>query len=50
MDMEFEKVKGLVPLLEANTATTQERMGLIETAIRHLKEKVRAATSKFPFM
>ena len=49
MDMEFEKVKDLVPLVEENTAAALEHVCLIEQAIRHLKEKVRATTSEFPF-
>ena len=50
MDMEFEKVKDLVLLVEVITATAREHIGLIERAIRHLKEKVRATTSEFLFM
>ena len=49
MDMEFEKVKDLVPLVEVNTAAAREHLGLIERKIRHLKEKTRAVTSEFPF-
>ena len=49
MDMEFEKVKDLVPLVEVNTAAAQKDVGLIEQAIQHLKEKTRATTSEFPF-
>ena len=39
MDMEFEKVKDLVPLVEVNTTVAREHVGLIERKIRHLKEK-----------
>ena len=42
-------MKDLVPLIEVNTAAARELMGLIEQAIRHLKEKIRATTSEFPF-
>ena len=42
MDIEFENVKDLVPLVEVNTTAAQEHVGLIELKIRHLKEKVRA--------
>ena len=49
MDMEFEKVKDLVPLVEINTTAAREHVGYIEKKIRHLKEKVRAVTSEFPF-
>ena len=44
----FEKVKDLVPLVEVNAAAAREHVGLIERAIRHLKEKIRAMTSEFP--
>ena len=50
MDMEFEKVKDLVPLIEMNTAAAREHMGLLERAIRHLKEKTRSTASEFPFV
>ena len=49
MDMEFEKVKDLVPLVEVNATVLREHVGLIERKIRHLKEKTRAVTSEFPF-
>ena len=49
MDMEFEKVKDLVPLVEANATAAREHVGLIERKIRYLKEKTRAVTSEFPF-
>ena len=48
--MEFEKVKDLVPLAEVNTTAAREHVGLMERAVVHLKEKVRVATSEFPFM
>jgi len=38
-----------VPLVEANTTAAREHVGLIERKIRHIKEKVRATTSEFPF-
>ena len=37
MDMEFEKVKDLIPLVEVNTTAAWEHVGLIEEKIRHLK-------------
>ena len=33
-----------------NTTAAREHVGLTERAIRHLKEKVRATTSEFPFV
>ena len=49
MDMEFEKVKDIVPLIEVKTAAAREHVGLIERKIRQLKEKTRVMTSEFPF-
>ena len=49
MDMEFEKMKELVPLVEVNTTAAREHVGLIESKIRYMKEKIRATTSEFPF-
>ena len=49
MDMEIEKVKDFVPLVEVNTTAAREHVGLVERAIRHLKEKVRVKTSEFLF-
>ena len=49
MDMEFKKIKELVPLVEVNVMTAREHVGLIERKIKHIKEKVRANTSEFPF-
>ena len=50
MDMEVKKVKDLVSLVEVNTTAAREHVGLIERAIWHLKEKVRAINSEFPLM
>ena len=50
MDMEFDKIKDLVALVECNTAAALEHVGLIERKIRHLKEKTRATTSEFLFV
>ena len=50
MDMEFEKVKDLVPLVEGNTTAAREHVGLIERGIQHLKKKIRATISEVPFM
>ena len=49
MDMEFEKVKDLVPLVEVNTTAAREHVGYVERQIRYLKEKTRAITSEFSF-
>ena len=49
MDMEFVKVKELVPLLEVDTTATQEHVAVIEQKICHVKERVPATTSKCSF-
>ena len=49
MDMEFEKVKDKLPLVEVNTTAAREHVPEIERRIRTIKERVRAATSDFPF-
>ena len=43
-------MKELVPLVECNTTAAREHVGLIERKIRHIKDKVRATTSQFPFV
>ena len=49
MDMEFVKVKGLVPPVEVNTTGAQEHVAVIKRKIRHVKERVQATTSEYPF-
>ena len=49
MDMEFVKVKDLVPLVEVNTMATREHVAVIKRKIWHVKERVRATTSEYPF-
>ena len=49
MDMEFEKVKDELPLVEVNTTAAREHVPEIEGCIRTIKERVRSATSDFPF-
>jgi hypothetical protein len=41
MDMEFEKLKDLLPNIALNTTATQEHVGEIERKIRVIKERVR---------
>ena len=43
-------MRDLVLLVEVNTAAAQEHVGMIERAIRHLKEKTRAMISEFLFV
>ena len=40
MDMEFVKIKGLVPLVEVNTTAAGEHVAVIECKICHVKEKL----------
>lgn len=49
MDMEFVKIRDLVPLVEVNTTAAREYVGVVERKIRHIKEKGRATTSEYPF-
>ena len=49
MDMEFEKIKDELPLVEVNTTAAREHVPEIERRIRTTKERVRAASSDFPF-
>ena len=49
MDMEFVKVKELVPLVEVNTMAAREHVAVIERKMWHVKERVRETTSKYPF-
>ena len=41
MDMEFEKVRDLLPMTEVNTTAAREHVEEIERGIRLLKERVR---------
>ena len=47
--MEFENTKDLVSLVKVNTMTAREHVAVTEKKIRHVKERVRATSSKFPF-
>ena len=49
MDLEFEKIKDELPLVEVNTTAAREHVPEIERRIRTIKERVRSATSDFPF-
>ena len=48
MDMGFEKVRYLVPIVEVNTTAAREHVRAIKKN-RHVKERVGTITSKFPF-
>ena len=49
MDFEFEKIKDKLPLVEVNTTAAREHVPEIERHIRTIKERMRSATSDFPF-
>ena len=49
MDVEFEKIKDELPLVEVNTTAAREHVPDIEPRIKTIKERVRSATLDFPF-
>ena len=49
MDMDFVKVKELVPLVEDNTTAAREHVAVIEHKICHVKERVQVTISEYPF-
>ena len=49
VDMDFEKIKDMLTMVEVNTTAAQEHVPEIERRIRTIKERVRIVTSDFPF-
>ncbi len=49
MDMEFEKLKDLLPNIALNTMAAQEQVGEIERKIRVIKERARGTISTLPY-
>jgi hypothetical protein len=49
MDMEFEKLKDLLPSIALNTTAAREHVGEIERKIRVIKERVRGTISTLPY-
>ena len=49
MDMEFDKIRDVLPMVEVNTKAAREHVPEIERRIRTIKERVRSFTSYFPF-
>ena len=49
MDMEFEKVREKLAIIEVNTTAAREHVPEIECQIRLIKERIRCTTSDFPF-
>ena len=49
MDMEFDKIRDVLSMVEVNTTAAQEHVPEIERRIRTIKERVRSVTSDFPF-
>ena len=49
MDMEFEKVRDKLAIIEVNKTAAREHVPAIERQIHLIKERVRCTTSDFPF-
>jgi hypothetical protein len=49
MDMEFEKLKDLLPNIALNTTATREHVGEIERKIKVIKERARGMISTLPY-
>ena len=49
IDMEFEKIRDVIPMVEVNTTAAREHVPEIESQIRTIKERVRSVTSDFLF-
>ena len=49
VDMEFEKVRDKLAIIEVNTTAAREHVPEIERQICLIKERVRCTTSDFPF-
>ena len=49
MDMEFEKLKTLMPHVALNTTVVQEHVGEIERKIRVIKERARGTLNTLPY-
>ena len=49
MDMEFEKVKDEIALVELNITAAREHVGEIERSIRVVKERRRCVYTSLPF-
>ena len=49
MNMEFEKIKYVLPMVEVDTTAVREHVLEIECRIRTIKERVRSVTLNFPF-
>ncbi len=49
MDMEFEKLKDLLPNIALNTTATQEHVGETKKKIRVIKERARGTISTLPY-
>ena len=49
LDMAFEPIEELVPLVEINTTAAREQVTEAKIYIRLAKDKIRATMSEFPF-
>ena len=49
MDIEFEKLKELLPKVALNTTAAREHVGEIEQKIRVIKERARGTINTLPY-
>ncbi len=50
MDMEFEKLKDVLPNITINTTAAREHVGEIETKIQVIRERVRGTMATLPYL
>ncbi len=50
MDMEFEKLKDILPNITINTTAAREHVGEIERKIQVIKERARGTMATFPYL
>ncbi len=50
MDMEFEKLKDVLPNIMINTMAAREHVGEIERKIQVIKERVRGTMATLPYL
>ncbi len=49
MDIEFEKLKPMLPEIALNTTAAQEHEGMVERKVRVLKERARGTFNTLPY-
>ncbi len=50
MDMEFEKLKDVLPIIMINTTAAREHVGEIRRKIRVIKERARGTMATLPYL